>query len=51
MRASLALVLLVGCGKPRDHERDAMPMTQERRIPPLDAAAPAKVETATFALG
>ena len=46
--AALLLAAALGCGAP---EREAARMMNAAAIPPIDAAAPAKTETATFALG
>jgi len=45
----LALVLLSSCLPWLDERGDSMAL--KGTIPPIDAAAPAKTETATFSLG
>ena len=45
---ALLLIAALGCGAP---EREPARMMNATAIPPLDAAAPARTETATFALG
>jgi hypothetical protein len=55
--ASLLLAALAACQKPADPTpmKEESPMNATaapaRAIPPIDAAAPAVVETATFATG
>ena len=53
--AVLAIVILVYLGNnnhaPSIERQDTMAAPSTATIPPIDAAAPAKTETATFALG
>jgi len=59
MRSAFRFVLaavLAGCGSPQDGpkpEENPMPPTATARlgVPPIDADAPARFETATFAVG
>ncbi len=52
--ALVALAILAGCQGGTQEDKIVTPMmsaTSAAPIPPIDKAVPAKIETATFALG
>ncbi|HZL73013.1 MAG TPA: hypothetical protein VFC86_11160 [Planctomycetota bacterium] len=48
--AALAALAASGCGRPEENHV-IVPMGSSMSVPPVDREAPARLETATFAVG
>ena len=50
LAATVSLVVLTSCGRPEESQV-IVPMGSSMSVPPVDREAPARLETATFAVG
>jgi len=50
MVVAVALAILASCGRPEENHV-IVPMGSSMSVPPVDREAPARLETATFAVG